>query len=859
MLSDGSGGLSDRAILIVPTSLAARQWEALLAAPEIASGASAWVTPAVVPYRAWAERLWLDGDAARPVPLRAPQALALWRRVIAASAESAELIGHRGAAEWAADAWQRLCHWRIDPRAERAGPEQHDYRAFLGWCARYRAVLADRGWIDEPGLDLELATAELPGTPAEWVLADVDESPPIRRALFEHAERAGIRVSRWVPSLAPSSGAGRARRVRLADAADELETAVAWANERLAAAPAARIAIVVAGLAERHVEVERALADLPSGASAWVRGQPLAAHALLGAALTGIELTTPAASFATLSRWLRSPFFGPQEPAERGVRAQLEARLRGDLRSKAPFAVAYLRAGLAESLRREVPGAAAALAAALEEVGGTRRATPTQWARLWQRTLSRLDWRAPAEGDASARHWQAALDELARLTAVLGSISPGAALAELERILDRSEATVLPVAGIHVLERIEEVGPGYAAAWLTGFTDTHWPQAARPNPLLPRALQRAHGMPWCSPADADRRSAQSLERLLRSVPEVVASWPSRVYDYETEPSPALSSWPELSGAELDGLARPRRSPAQRARESLVDAAPPLAGSDVPGGTGMLRRQARCPLRAFAEYRLGARELEQRSQGLTARQRGIVTHTALELLLIDQPSQSELGARRDAIAGCVARALDDLFRHAREVLRPLYELERERLGAVLEKLLEIDARRAPFEVIAVEERREVVVAGRRLRARIDRLDRLADGRVAIIDHKTGKEAGPGLWLKQRPRDLQVPFYAAYSPEPVAAAAIARLHGRDASYVGIWPPDAFPTRPSRLPDDRGWPEQLELWRRQIEELVRELAAGDTRLLLDDLDDAVGSFAPLSRVAEQLALARGALSRW
>ncbi|HET7131846.1 MAG TPA: hypothetical protein VFJ95_06335, partial [Gammaproteobacteria bacterium] len=387
---DGPSGLSDRATLIVPSSLAARQWEAALAAEEIASGAAAWLTPAVLPYRAWAERLWLDGDAARPVPLRAPQSLALWRRVIAESAESAELIGHRGAAEWAADAWQRLRHWRIDASAERAGPEQRDYRAFLHWCSGYRAVLADHGWIDEPGVDHELATAPLPSGAGEWWLGDVDESPPVRRALLERAERAGIRVGRWP---APCTEA-RARRVRLADAADELRTAVTWAGEKAAAAPGTRVAIVIAGLAERHVEIERALADLPRGVSAWHGGQPLAAQGLLGAALTAIELTTPDATFATLSRWLRSPFFVAPTPAEQGTRARLEAQLRGDIRSKVPFAVAYRSAGLADWLRKEAPEVAAALAAALAEVAGTRRAAPTQWARLWQRVLRRLDWRA---------------------------------------------------------------------------------------------------------------------------------------------------------------------------------------------------------------------------------------------------------------------------------------------------------------------------------------------------------------------------------------------------------------------------------------------------------------------------------
>src|SRR5262245_21595554 len=381
MPTEGSSGLSDSATLIVSNSLAARQWEALLAAPQIAAGASAWLTPAVVPYRVWAEGLWLDGGSARPVPLRPAQSLALWRRVIAESAESAELIGQRGAAEWAADAWRGLCHWRIDPRAERAGPEQRDYRAFLAWCAGFRSALDDRGWIDEARLDLELATSALPSGPAEWVLADLDESAPVRKALLERAERAGIRVSRWSPPPVD----GRARRVRLADAADGRATAVAWAADKLAAAPGTRVAIVIAGLAERHVEVERALAELPAGTSTWQSGQPLAAQALLGAALTGIELTTPRAGFTTFSRWLRSTFFGPQEPADRGLRARLEARLRGDIRSKAPFAVAYERAGLADWLRHEAPGVAATLAAAFAETGSTRLATPTHWARLWER------------------------------------------------------------------------------------------------------------------------------------------------------------------------------------------------------------------------------------------------------------------------------------------------------------------------------------------------------------------------------------------------------------------------------------------------------------------------------------------
>jgi ATP-dependent helicase/nuclease subunit B len=126
MPSDESSGLPDRATIVVASSLAARQWEAWLSAEAIGRGARAWLTPDVIAYRPWLEQLWLQGGPERPLPLTAAQTNALWRRLIADSAAGAELLSHGGAAEWAADAWRLLCHWRIDSARERAGSEQGD-------------------------------------------------------------------------------------------------------------------------------------------------------------------------------------------------------------------------------------------------------------------------------------------------------------------------------------------------------------------------------------------------------------------------------------------------------------------------------------------------------------------------------------------------------------------------------------------------------------------------------------------------------------------------------------------------------------------------------------------------------------
>lgn len=848
MLTDWPSGRGDRTAILVATARAARQWEAVLAADSLARDAAAWLTPAVSSFGAWTEQLWLDGPAGRTPPLTPAQAGALWRRVVSESSAAVELVGHAGAAEWAAAAWELLASWRIDAAALRASPDDRDYRAFLDWCSRYRAVLAYHGWIDRAGLPAALLEVALPQLPAELVLAELDEAPPAGRALLERVAAAGTRIVEW---RAPRRD-GRARRVRLADAAGELGAAAVWARERLRRDPRERLAVVVTGLAERRAEVDRAFADL--GAAQGV----LSALPAIGAAVTGIELTTGRATFGTLSRWLRSPFFAPAGGEDLAARARLETELRSAIAAKLPFRAAYRAGGLAEHLRRTSPPIADALTNAFAELGLARRATPSGWARLWQRALAALGWQPLGDAlDLAWLGWQAALDDLGRLTPILGDVGPEHALGELERILDRPLPTALPLAGVHVFSHVDEVGPGYAAAWITGFTDAGWPEPQRANPLLPRALQRAHGMPWSTPQDTSARSARSLDRFLRFVPDVIVSWPGRLYDYETEPSPAIASWPEIAEPELPPTHRER--PAPRARESLEDPAPPLLGHRIRGGAGALGRQARCPLRGFCEDRLRARALEPVAHGLGRRERGVATHRALELLLAGEPRQSELAARRSAAGDCAQRALAELFGAARAPLRALFDLERERLEVLLVELLEVDARRAPFRVAAVEQRRELTIGRFKLEVRLDRLDELADGRVAIVDHKTGASSNVGDWTLDRPRDAQVPLYAAHSPVAVAAAVLARVSGKGVGYAGFWEEGVFPGSPRRLPAGRTWQQQLEIWRTQIETLAVEHAAGDTRVFLDDTEPAEGAYAPLTRLAEQLALLRGSLRAW
>ncbi|HEX6999084.1 MAG TPA: PD-(D/E)XK nuclease family protein [Gammaproteobacteria bacterium] len=846
------------ATLVVRDALVARQWEAFLARGALADGARCWRTPPVVPYGRWlAERRSETDDGGALLGRR--QALALWRAVIDRSPARERLVAVEGPAQWAADAWRLLQRYRIDSASLRAGHAEPDFRAFLAWCRDYAAALRERGWVDAAELEGLLATRGF-ARPGPLVLVDRDdETAPAERALLDAWHRAG---GTWAPLAMPACTPRRVR-VPLADAEEERRAAAEWASRRLAANPSARVALVVADLAQSFDDVERALDDAFGGE----RGRwwspyagRLASDPVVGAALARIALLTPAGTFADLSRWLRE--LPPSGAPAAAARALLERELRDDVAAQLPFLAAYRGGGWRRRLHDAAPELAQAIDGALRELGDERLRTPSAWAAAWQRALPRLEWPPPQSPHETLRAWEAALGELRRLTPVLGAVSATEALRELEDIAGgQRRPAPLPVAGVFVLAHPDEVGPGYDAVWLTGFADARWPEPTRLNPLLPRRLQRAHGMPWATPQDALRRSARSLARLCAAVPEVIASWPARLHDYAAEPSPALREFVELSPAEALGdgpPARPRAAPTRL--EMVADPAPPLPGTSVRGGAGVLNLQARAPLRAFCQYRLGARALEPVTSGVSPRLQGIAAHRALESLyapLVDAggagPTPLPSAARAEAAAEA---ALAGVFGEARGALRALFRLERDRLVDALGALLAAEATRPPFAVEAVERKERVTVAGRTLEVRIDRLDRLEDGTLAILDYKTGDAANAGDWLKERLGDAQVPLYAVHLAPPEGAAVLVTLAPERAEYSGIWErPGALPGR-RRAPRDDAWRSQLAAWRAQLETLVTELAAGDVRVFVSELEPLEGAYAPLTRIREQLALHRAAM---
>ncbi len=96
-------------------------------------------------------------------------------------------------------------------------------------------------------------------------------------------------------------------------------------------------------------------------------------------------------------------------------------------------------------------------------------------------------------------------------------------------------------------------------------------------------------------------------------------------------------------------------------------------------------------------------------------------------------------------------------------RRYLELEEQRLTRLVSEWLDYEATRIEFEVTETEAERTVHLAGLTFDLRLDRIDRLNDDSLLVIDYKTG-QVSPKSWELPRPDDVQLPLYAGFALDP-----------------------------------------------------------------------------------------------
>ncbi|MDP2811067.1 MAG: PD-(D/E)XK nuclease family protein [Rhodocyclaceae bacterium] len=833
-----------------------------------------------------------------------PQERSLWEQAIAADAgAAAELFDREGMALAAMEAASLQRAWRIEVPA---ALHTEEYRAFLRWRERVGEACRAGGWrtADEVlAWRIECIERGIGGLPARLGLAGFLAPDPLVSHLLAVLEARGVELFRLDFGRDETAPAVCAESL---DAEAECMVAAGWARDCLARDAGARLRIAVADLPARRRLLESALEDALHPAAvgagwaalerdyAFAAGAQLAAEPLVDVALRLLQV------FVHPQRVAQAEFgallCGPGWSAdveEADARARIEAALRESLppeTSLERLARAVVRSVANAANDVQAPRLAAHLGALLEAArSAPRRQLPSAWGKAFGDLLDALGWPGQcallAAESAACDELREALSGLVALDAILGRVDAGEALRQLQRQC-RDHAFDPPrqaAARVEICSLADALAGPVDGLWVMGLNEGAWPPAPRPSPLLPAELQRRAGIS-AARADSLAAEAQSMQAVwCGSAAEVVLSWAQREGERPLRVSPLLANIPrsELSAApavarqSIDDALLERIDDAMLERiddallERIDDArAPPVSANErIRGGTALLQAQAVCPAWGFYQYRLGAAVLPAPVFGLDARARGSLLHAALEEFwrgrgLADLTQMDEAG-RSAEIRRVVAHALAEFDRRAAEPLPPrLRQLEDERLQALLAVWLEVEAQRRPFTVIACEERHELDIEGLPVRVVIDRIDELENGRLVVIDYKSGRKVSVDSWADARISEPQLPIYAAlaFPDREVAAVALARVTSDEPGFLGIAEYDgllpdvkSLDAQRKRYAEDEfpDWSALRRVWAERITEVAREVRDGVAAVVFaDEKALAYCDVRPLLRIAERQA---------
>lgn len=810
----------------------------------LASGLQVWESPDILAWSGWIDR---QLDAARARHERIPRRLSalgswlLWREAVTEAAFGLDVLAPELLVDSVRRADELLEDWGLEltqaPTAETA--------LLLQARAHYRRRCRELRAVD----------ASSWSACREWL------HPSVRLRLTGFGGTLGAARARWLqdheavidgPDVSAGAESRSGRLVQLPDATVEAEAVAAWCAAALRKDPGARLLLVVPRLREQRHVWQQALADSlegaailrpealgPSAAFSIEGGEPLGNHPLVAAAMNAIAVATGEAGFEQWSLLLRSPFFASL-PRRECLRLEVWQR-KCNLDSGQLSALGQLLPTLASELGSETAQPLRELLQRLAvanptpgDAGG--RASRDHWARTLAALLGRLGWPGAAALDEPAlqakQQFEALLGEFAAAEPLDERPTLAEAAALLQRLVSRAALeTTAPDAPVTLTASIDDPIVRYDGLWAAGLCAAAWPQAARPDALLPLPLQLHAGIPGASAAGQLQRAREAHQRWLQASAECVLSWPESEGDLPQDASPLLievgtpdSRLQQQSSPPTAGLERQLAALAP-ALHNFRDASGPAwpQGRPLRGGAKLLELQSLCPFRAFSELRLDAQPLMLPSPGIEPHQRGQIAHRALELFWSATPDLATLVARsgvdtRALATQCAERAIREIAMAVpRSLQSVLLARECARTAELIEQLIDWERTRAPFAIQELESMHTLPVAGTTLRVRLDRVDRLEDGRLAVIDYKSGRARSFDPY-EARPQQPQLPAYAAVLGERVAAVLAVYLDGEAVQLKGL------ADRPDRLRGLSAAPKDESQWRalqRRWSELIQSLA--------------------------------------
>lgn len=813
--------LADGAVFLTPNTRLASQLRDLLdslQAPSLDKNNDiAWRSSDVLPFDQWLMKKFnafqLSGEVEALQLVTRAEELALWQQVATSASSSETMLAVSSAVAEAQKAYNLLREWQIDLN------EYHfefqvipDCQVFYDWVLLFEKISSQTkviAWADAKqvllAINSNLCTQKV-------VLVGFQKLTPLQEAL---AKKYSANNSLLQISL--RTKCKNAKLLHAQNFEEEISTAAAWAQGVLQHDPKANIGIVVKDLEQHKLLVERVMLETFDQES-FFRGQPGSSARFNISAGTALSKTPVATVFLSLleslfmslsiSHWQRiltSPYIfeteGKVNLASNILKAMHKSGEPVFKFNELPRLLVWYdreRDSLSQSSDQSeslvenkiLQQGVDQLLALNRDVKHAQLRRPSFWLDKVQQVIASFGWPNERVLDSNEyQQWQRFLesaDLFRRFDKVLGDISLQETCAKFKMfcnsIVFHRETTIDPSGcnPVQVLGMLEASGQLFDHLWLVGMSDRQWPMSVNPHPMLPLVLQYEKAMPSAS-VEVELNYARNLTYdFLQAAPHIVLSFPKQIDEVNVVLSPLLeqaikqlSLTVETTSVEVllkDRVGKTELILADKPFEYIADHVgqpwQKLEKNDeniLSGGVSAIQDFASNPLRAYARRRLRIEPLRPVVEGISPLERGNLVHYLLEgiwgelcgsqtLHLIDAIERDLLIDKQ------LLRYIDSIF--SRRFLPPsakLIDLECQNIKRLIEHWLLLESKRPKFEIYALEKNIEVSIGGFKIKGRVDRVDRLEDGQLLLIDYKTGVIRA-NAWLESPLTAIQLPLYA-----------------------------------------------------------------------------------------------------
>ncbi|MGQ3890063.1 PD-(D/E)XK nuclease family protein [Legionella sp. CNM-1927-20] len=454
-------------------------------------------------------------------------------------------------------------------------------------------------------------------------------------------------------------------------------------------------------------------------------------------------------------------------------------------------------------------------------------ATPQEWINLFIKRLSLLGF--PGEYTLDSDNYQCyqrfltLFEEFKQLSLLTEKMTISEALISLETL---AAATIFQPerrpAPVQIHNILNANGSTFDALWIMRLTDENMPPKIKLSAFIPIKLQQENEIPLLNPAFQLELAQKMFDRLKHSSTQCVMSYSRLSRDKANLPSPLVANFiANYLPKQKNLLKAAWETYGEEYKIALVNE------EQVTGGTALLANQAKCPFRAFAAHRLHAKKAIETSNGPNAIERGQIIHRVLELVWENLKSQQTLlTLPEDQLNNLIEQSIEQAlapYKELRQYSFPplIQEIELTRIKLLVACCLEWERQRPPFEVEALEHAFTVQLAGIDFNLRIDRLDKLQNGKKWVIDYKTNI---PNYlpWREERPREPQLLLYALLD-ETINTLLFTGLKEGEIITKGLsenrWPIDGL----ACIDEGETWSSRLASWRAQLYQLIQEYSEG------------------------------------